>query len=143
MHVEVACDEIAESESSCTSGYVGLLVRPGTTDSSVLKSIFFEGEYDRIRLIKTEKRTPETIVTSILDGGANGGYSSIYFSLLFPTATIIAAEADPTNFNVLVRNTKRSFPNIIPVHEALFNVDGETVHVAGSVRGAVLQSGPT
>ncbi len=42
----------------------------------------------------------------IIDLGANIGLSTIYFKYKYPHAVIIAVEPDPSNFELLVRNTK-------------------------------------
>ena len=64
--------------------------------------------------------SPKTIV----DGGANIGMASIYFTHRYPEAKIIAVEAEASNYAVLVRNV-RPYPAIAPVHAALWNRDGE------------------
>jgi FkbM family methyltransferase len=40
----------------------------------------------------------------IVDCGANVGYSSAYFLSKFPTSTVIAAEPDSGNFDLLLQN---------------------------------------
>jgi FkbM family methyltransferase len=64
--------------------------------------------------------SPKTIV----DAGANIGMASIYFAHKYPDARIIAIEAEASNFDLLVRNT-RPYAAITPVHAALWNRDGE------------------
>jgi FkbM family methyltransferase len=60
----------------------------------------------------------------IVDAGANIGTASVYFAQTYPEARIIAVEAEPSNFEVLVRNV-RHYPAITPVHAALWSRDGE------------------
>jgi FkbM family methyltransferase len=55
----------------------------------------------------------------IVDAGANVGISSRWFASRFPRATIIAVEFEPSNFALLVRNT-RDEPRVHPVHAALW-----------------------
>lgn len=55
---------------------------------------------------------------TILDCGAKDGRSSILLLNAFPEAKVIAVEADPINFEVLVEKVK-SYENIIPLHYAL------------------------
>lgn len=37
--------------------------------------------------------------------GANAGFSTILFKLLWPEATVVMLEPDPSNFAILTRNT--------------------------------------
>ena len=64
-------------------------VRAGTSDYDVLKQIFIEHQY------KPLDHLPG--VRTIIDCGANVGYSSIYFLERFPDARIVAVEPDPDN----------------------------------------------
>jgi predicted O-methyltransferase YrrM len=41
----------------------------------------------------------------ILDAGANAGFSTLLFKLLWPDATVVSLEPDPSNFDMLKRNT--------------------------------------
>jgi len=87
-----------------------LLLRGKTSDRLTFQKIFVDGEY-RFDL----GYTPQTI----LDGGANVGYSSIFFAQRFPQALIIAVEPEATNFRLLCHNTA-GYPNIRPVQKALW-----------------------
>lgn len=87
-----------------------LLLRGKTSDRLTFQKIFVDGEY-RMDL----GFTPRTI----LDGGANVGYSAVYFARQFPQALIIAVEPEPSNFRLLRHNTA-GYPNIRPVQKALW-----------------------
>jgi hypothetical protein len=39
--------------------------------------------------------------------GANAGFSSMLFKLLWPNATVVSLEPDPSNFAMLKANTKQ------------------------------------
>ena len=79
-----------------------VVIRKGTTDIEVFKAIFVRRNY----------RFPVDIKPKlIIDGGAYVGYSSLYFSLKYPQAIIIAVEPDNSNFEMLEKNTI-NFPNI-------------------------------
>lgn len=73
-----------------------ILIRPGTSDVDVLLSTFvFHGlrhPYLQLR--------PRVIV----DAGANAGLSTLWFSLQYPQARIVAIEPEPENFRLLQRN---------------------------------------
>jgi FkbM family methyltransferase len=87
-----------------------LLLRGKTSDRLTFQKIFVDGEY-RFDL----GFSPQVI----LDGGANVGYSSIYFARRFPDALVIAVEPEAENFRLLRHNTA-SYPNIRPVQKALW-----------------------
>ncbi|HEX6900123.1 MAG TPA: FkbM family methyltransferase [Thermoanaerobaculia bacterium] len=91
-----------------------LTLRLGTSDILVLYSVFEREDYG-IEL----SSHPMTIV----DAGAYTGLSTIYFAEKYPAAKILALEPDPSNFALLVQNT-RPYPNIIPLHQALWHGDG-------------------
>ena len=47
----------------------------------------------------------QTDVALVVPAGANAGFSSLLFKLLFPNATVISVEPDISNFDALSRNT--------------------------------------
>ncbi|MEQ1948438.1 MAG: FkbM family methyltransferase [Bryobacteraceae bacterium] len=71
-------------------------LRAGTTDEHVFRQIFVENEYSILESLGT--------VTTIVDCGANVGFSSLYFLSRFPNARIVAIEPDPDNLVALRRN---------------------------------------
>jgi FkbM family methyltransferase len=74
-----------------------LLTRLGdSSDITVFHQIFSFEEYACLRDIDSPR--------FILDLGANVGYSSAYFLTCFPTATVLAVEPDPENFEVCRAN---------------------------------------
>jgi FkbM family methyltransferase len=91
-----------------------LLVRLGTSDITVFNGIYYWREYD------WDFQNPPRV---IVDAGAYTGLSSAYFAMRYPEARIIAIEPSDSNFEVLLRNTKR-FENIFPVHAALWARNG-------------------
>ena len=87
-----------------------VFIRPGTTDQDVYDEIFFGKEYD------LDLGNPHFIV----DAGAHIGLSSVYFACKYPNATIVALEPEKSNFEMLVRNTRR-FANIKPMCAGLWS----------------------
>jgi len=94
----------------------GIRLRVGTSDLDVYREIV-DGEYAFDLPFRPNV---------ILDAGANIGITSIYFAHRFPDAKVIAIEAEPSNYDVLIRNVK-AFPSVVPVHAALWNRDGAIV----------------
>lgn len=70
----------------------------------------------------------------IVDAGANIGLSSIFYAMKFPKARIFAIEAERSNFEVMFKNV-RHYPNITPVHAALWGCDGY-ISIADPLPGA-------
>jgi FkbM family methyltransferase len=62
----------------------------------------------------------------IVDGGANVGYSSIYFAEKYPDAQIIAVEPDPENC-ALFRKNCSVYPNIELIQGALWTASTDLV----------------
>jgi FkbM family methyltransferase len=56
----------------------------------------------------------------IIDGGANVGYSALYFAETFPETIVVALEPDSNAFATLERNTA-GHPAIQPIHAALWS----------------------
>ena len=102
-------------EVSVTRGHRRIAFRLGTSDIIVWFSVLTRKDYEM-----TLPRNPRTIV----DAGAYIGLSAIYFAERYPEAAIVAVEPEPSNFALLVRNTK-SFANIVPLNCALWSEDGE------------------
>lgn len=73
-----------------------VFVRPGTSDLEVLLSTFV---YHGLRHPYLPLR-PRVIV----DAGANTGLSTLWFSLQYPQARIVAIEPETENFRLLQRN---------------------------------------
>lgn len=74
-----------------------VLVRGRTSDTKILYSIFARDDYPAF--------SGEGFDT-IIDCGANVGFSTIYFHSIYPSANIIAIEPDRSNFEQLRKNTK-------------------------------------
>ncbi|MDB5052767.1 MAG: FkbM family methyltransferase [Bacilli bacterium] len=72
--------------------------RINTSDPHVLKEIFQQRNYEFTNLSFTPKL--------IIDGGANAGYSSVFFANIYPQAHIIAVEPEQSNFEILQYNTR-------------------------------------
>ena len=80
-------------------------VRLGSTDWLVLVEIFLDGEYMDVSKF-TSISPPETII----DLGANAGFSVRYWLEIFPKAKVIAVEPDKENCAMIHRNTALCCP---------------------------------
>ena len=91
-------------------------IRTATTDEIVFDDVFVQKAYDLGFL----NLHPDTII----DGGANVGYTSIFFAIAYPHARIFAIEPERSNFDMLLSNV-RLYRNIIPIHAALWHREDE------------------
>lgn len=72
-------------------------IRTGMSDMQVFHDIFIWGEYSFLK--------PVAERTTVLDIGANVGYSSAYFAGIYPKCEVVAVELMHSNFEQLSRNT--------------------------------------
>ena len=85
-------------------------LRKKTDDTKLFKQLMIHQEYEFPSPIEPE---------FIIDAGANIGLSSVFFAQKFPSATIIAIEAQKDNYALLSANT-RNYPNISCVNAGLW-----------------------
>jgi len=88
-----------------------LFLRIGSSDREVLAQIFVEKEYEPIAV-----GSPRTI----LDLGANVGYSSAYFLTKFPEASVLAVEPDSGNYAMCRRNLEPYGSRARVIHGAVW-----------------------
>lgn len=101
----------------CPRVSVPIHLRLNSTDADAFFQVFYLGEYDVV--LKTPPKT-------ILDAGANVGFSSIYFAQQYPDAKVYSIEPEPSNYAMLQCNTCE-FPNILPICAALWRATGKVV----------------
>jgi FkbM family methyltransferase len=99
----------------------GLFLRLGTTDPYVFSQIFVEREYDS-QLIR------EISPSVVIDLGAYAGYSTFFFSKLYPNALIVAVEANPQNFQLLEATFSKQ-DRVVVIHAAVHNTDGQYLEI--------------
>jgi FkbM family methyltransferase len=92
-----------------------VIIRTGETDQQVFRKIFVRNEYRHDFL---------PAATSIIDAGANVGYSVLWFRARFPQARIVALEPDPRNFLCLQANCGH-LDNVVLLQAALWKTDAE------------------
>lgn len=112
----------------CSNG-AQIILRPLDSDLFVASAIFGWEEYQLDTPVKealqriAHQWTTEGIRPTVVDGGANVGYSSVYFAKTFRNVTVLAVEPDPEAFRILQANTQ-GLENIQCVHGALWLDDG-------------------
>jgi FkbM family methyltransferase len=106
--------------------------RNKTTDKRVIEQIFHAKTYnmtglarftDIKRLLETKRQ--EGRWPLIVDAGANIGASSVFFSLTFPGALVVAIEPEKNNHNLLCKNVEGL--NVVTMNAALSSEDGRAV----------------
>lgn len=96
-------------------------LRDNASDVFIFKQVFYEKQYDLY-----DREMPAAL--AIIDAGANIGMASVYFSLKFPHAKVVAIEPEKCNFEVLVKNTSH-YKNIKPMNNALWDKN-ELLHIS-------------
>jgi FkbM family methyltransferase len=91
-----------------------LYVRKGTSDVETFFSIVIRRSYPVV----------DRPIKSVVDAGANVGYSTAFFSSAYPDATIIAIEPAKQNFEMLKQNLK-GLPNVRVSNSALAGKAGQ------------------
>jgi FkbM family methyltransferase len=118
FHIAVLLHDVVHRSGLKPKATIGLRVpgvsspiqaRWGTSDISVFHSIFLSGHYRELSKLQN--------VQSIVDCGANVGYSAIYLMQWFPFARLVAIEPDPANVD-LCRSNLSSFGERVSVLEA-------------------------
>ncbi|KAL4548212.1 hypothetical protein Ndes2526B_g07402 [Nannochloris sp. 'desiccata'] len=89
--------------------------RPGTTDFGVYDQIFIAKQL-RFLYALFENQPPRYI----LDAGANAGFSTSLFKLLWPDAVVVSVEPNPNNFEALKKNTA-VFEDVHPINAGLWD----------------------
>lgn len=109
-----------------------VIVRRAHSDWETFSEVFLDQCYsdDFVTLFGAVPASGE--VRTVVDAGANVGYTSIYFRRRYPNAEVWAIEPDHDNFELLERNTAHD-AHIHPVrgalwqsHEPVSIVDGST-----------------
>jgi FkbM family methyltransferase len=93
-------------------------LRLRSSDVTVFRSIILDQEYEW-----PLAKSPRIIV----DAGANIGLTSVFYANKYPGAKIFAIEPEPSNYNMLLKNTAK-YQNIKPIQAALWN-NNEHVHI--------------
>ncbi|OHD11492.1 MAG: hypothetical protein A2Y34_15160 [Spirochaetes bacterium GWC1_27_15] len=102
-----------EALKEYSSKYKPLVIRDGSSDIMVFWQIF----------VQNELKLPITIDPKlIIDAGANGGYSALWFAHKYPSAQIVAIEPEESNFEVLRKNTE-GYENIKIIKSGLWYKD--------------------
>ncbi len=98
-------------------GFVqSIFFRPHTSDVHTFREIFLREEY---ALAASVISNPKTII----DAGANIGFTTLFFTKRYPNARIISLEPDKANFEYLKKNTI-GYSHITPLQAALWNKKG-------------------
>jgi len=100
-----------------------IILRKNTSDFLVLNQVIFQNEYSPLNDLVLEHGYKENIKV-IVDAGANIGLSALYFSSLFPNATVYAIEPSRGNFLILLENIEANDLKVVPLNNALLSSKG-------------------
>jgi FkbM family methyltransferase len=90
-----------------------IILRKNTSDDHIFVDLFM---FNELRL--PIEFNPKLIV----DAGAYGGYSALYYSRKYPNAKIIAIEPEQSNFDLLITNTKH-LDNVTRIKAGIWHSD--------------------
>eukprot|EP00850_Spirogloea_muscicola_P014896 SM000110S18903 [mRNA] locus=s110:209106:210638:+ [translate_table: standard] len=111
---------------------VPLYLRPHYSDFSVIKQLIENRELGFIK-----NYAPTTVLDAVpiarpfLDAGANVGYATLLFGLMWPDARVVAVEASAANFRVLRLNSQW-LPNAVLLRAGLYDRSAAMLLVNGS-----------
>jgi FkbM family methyltransferase len=97
-----------------------IYLRDNFSDKAIFLQVFVERQYVPINFDFPK-------IETILDGGANIGLASIFFTTMFPDAEILAVEPNKSNFELLYKNTKTY--NSIDCHYGAIWDKEEDIHI--------------
>ncbi|MBX2894293.1 MAG: FkbM family methyltransferase [Cyclobacteriaceae bacterium] len=125
-------DKVIEFRFKQESRDLSVLVRKGASDAAVFYQVFGIGEYQNfVDLIKS---FPGVTIRSIVDAGANVGFTSLFFLANFPEASIVAIEPDDQNYELLTDNLTRNAPNQHVLLKRALWKNSDTVSIQNSFR---------
>ncbi len=90
---------------------IPITIRRKTSDVAVFEQVFVKLEYEL-----AVDGQPKLII----DGGANVGYTTIYFANRWPDTRIVAVEPEASNYALLRKNVA-GYPNVTAVQGALWS----------------------
>lgn len=118
----------------CTTPvWVTFLIRRGTSDLEVVKTVIGNEEYKI--LLDTIFRFGDTSkIRYIVDAGSNIGVTAVYFKHFFPDAHVMTIEPDPQNNDQLAENIRLNhLTNVLQLRVALWHEDA-VLHIDDSFR---------
>ncbi len=101
-------------------------VRPGTSDSDVVRQVFGYREYECVARMRD--------VQFIVDCGANVGLTSVFLLSRYPNARLVAIEPDPGNMAVCRRNLAPFADRAVCIEAGVWSVSAPMVVVRGTYR---------
>ncbi len=94
-------------------GYAtAVTIRLNSSDFKVFDQIFVSRQYLPVTIIKD--------LDTIVDCGANAGYSALFFLKQFPRARVIAVEPDRSNAELCRRNLSQYMDRVVIVEKAVW-----------------------
>lgn len=97
---------------------VDVILRKDTSDLFVLNQVILQNEYAPLYDMISQREDRNEIKV-IVDVGANIGVTTLYFSSLFPKASIYAIEPSGRNFEILQENIDVNGIAAFPINKAL------------------------
>jgi FkbM family methyltransferase len=103
-------------------------VRPGAPDANLVLHAIAREAYSY--------KLPDRSVHLIVDAGANIGDTTVWYSVQFPEAVVVAIEPNPDNFEILSRNCAPYGNRIHLFNGALWPVPNRSLAITGATESA-------
>ena len=107
-----------------------IYLRPHDSDLYAFRQVFRDGEYDFAKyprgkriLLFYQQCLDVGVTPVIIDAGANVGAASLWYSMSYPDAVIIAIEPDPNNAELCRKNLKKQL-NVRVIEAAIAGNSG-------------------
>ncbi len=115
-----ATNYIAQRIYKPRNGLLKILI-PGYLHPIYLRNIQSDIQIFTQIFLREELKIDLTVVPkTIIDGGANIGFATLYLNHRYPDAAIFSVEPDLSNFKLLVRNTGE-YKNIVCYNNGIWN----------------------
>ena len=96
---------------------ITVLARRTSSDVPVFSQVFYYQEYQAV----VDAIHDRDRIKYIIDGGANVGYTSLFFEKQFPHATILSVEPEAGNYAMMLKNFELNNFKATPVQAALWH----------------------
>jgi FkbM family methyltransferase len=108
-------------------------LRVNSTDFDVFKQVLVNQDYK----VATDYFTDNGLTCStIIDAGANVGFTTLYLKTAFPDASVVCIEPDQHNFSVLTTNIDlNKLSNVARLSQAVHHTGGLSMTISSAFRG--------
>lgn len=127
---------VTQHDNACEllkKGSKQIKLRVNSTDFEVFKQVFVNEEY---KVVTDYFEDNGLSCSTIIDAGANVGFTTLYLKEAFPDASIISIEADESNFAVLTTHIcLNNLSQVVGLLRAAHHTGGLSMAISSDFRG--------